>query len=59
MAKTINIILYPKFTEQDIITMLKMRSREDETLSNGHVVSKNNKGVFEIEIEEKDYEVEE
>lgn len=58
MTKTITVIIYPKFTDKDLVTMLQLRGNERETLSDGYVVSRDRHGDIEVEIEEPDYEVE-
>ena len=60
MTKTIDIILYPKFTQEDLIKMLQLRPSESITLSNGNVASIDRRGsIVEIEIQQANYEVDE
>ena len=61
MTKTINVTLYPRFTQKDLIEMLQLRPGERTTLSDGYVAQANSRGLdsIEVEIEEKDYEVDE
>jgi hypothetical protein len=60
MAKTINVIIYPQFTQKDLIQMLQLRPGERYVTENGYVASMTHRhDDIEIEIEEKDYEVEE
>jgi hypothetical protein len=60
MTKTITVVLYPIFTEKDLITMLQLRPSERETLSNGYAVSRKYRtDEVEVEVEQADYEVDE
>jgi len=51
------VIIYPKFTEKDIIDILKLNNGDRCVLSNKFVASKLSNGLIEIEVIEQDYEV--
>ena len=60
MTKTIDIILYPKYIQEDLIKMLQLRPGESTRLSNGNVASIDRRGsLVEVEVQQADYEVDE
>ena len=59
MARTVEVVLYPRFTREDLEAMLKLNYEDDNyaRLSNGFVACALRDGSIEIEVTQKDYEV--
>jgi hypothetical protein len=59
MARTIEVILYPKFTREDLEAMLRLNYVDDDSikLSNGFTACALRDGTIEVKVVEKSFEV--
>jgi len=57
MAKTVDVVIYPVFTEKDLIAMLQLRPGEKETTSEGYTFTKNRRDEVEVTVKDDKYEV--
>jgi hypothetical protein len=59
VTKTVTIMLYPRFSEKDLLKMLQLRPTEHTTLSNGYTARMTTRSDdVEVEIEDENYELE-